>query len=105
VVGVETTTHKEDQAMESIKELVTALRRLENLVLYTAEGLRVGVTVDDARRAHGRVELRVSPRAGGNSAWVSTDRVAIARAEVTMPKAARAAKPVLRLVPRNRPKV
>ncbi len=41
----------------------------------TAERLRVEVVIDDARKAYGRADYRVSPLAGGGCVWVSSDRV------------------------------
>jgi len=43
--------------------------------LLTAEALQVGVTVVDARRCYGRVDLQVQPLVGAGSAWVDASRV------------------------------
>jgi hypothetical protein len=75
VAVVEVTTHKKDEPMGGIKELAAAVGREGKL--RTAEGLRVDVTVEDARRVYGRVDFRVSPLAGACSAWVGADRVEI----------------------------
>ena len=45
--------------------------------LATAEQLRVGVLVVDARHAYGRVDYEVRPLNGTGSAWVSSGRVTL----------------------------
>lgn len=45
--------------------------------LYTGEGLRVSVTIGNARSVFGRLDYYVTPIAGSGSAWVSADRVAV----------------------------
>jgi hypothetical protein len=47
--------------------------------LTTAEGLKVSVRVADARERFGRTDVLVTPIAGAGAAWVSMERVEIAR--------------------------
>ncbi len=59
--------------MDSVKDLAAVIGLQGRL--RTAEGLRVDVLVDDARKAYGRIDYRVSPLAGEGCAWVASDRV------------------------------
>jgi hypothetical protein len=59
--------------MDSVKDLGAVIG------LYgrhrSAAGLRVDVTLDDARKAYGRIDYRVSPLGGEGCVWVASDRV------------------------------
>jgi hypothetical protein len=61
--------------MSSIRKLAAAIGCQAKL--RTAEGLRVEVVIDDARKAYGRTDYRVSPLAGDGVCWVSSDRVEV----------------------------
>jgi hypothetical protein len=59
--------------MDSVKDLVAVIGL--HGWLRTAEGLGVNVTVDDARKAYGRIDYRVSPLAGEGCMRVASARV------------------------------
>jgi hypothetical protein len=62
-----------------VKDLTKLIGREARLV--TQELLSVGVTVIDARRCYGRVDLKVQPLVGAGAAWVDAQRVQLVKAE------------------------
>jgi hypothetical protein len=50
--------------------------------LYTAEGLRVKVRIEDAKVAYGSTRVRVTPVNGVGFAWVDRSRVTLEKEAV-----------------------